>query len=120
MSEVTENQIDEKTQSLKKLAATVYLMQVLAFAFAGIPLFIGLAINFIKRADVAGTWLESHFNWQVNSTIILLAGLAVYGFTWATPFGLFVLLPVIVLYIYRLVIGWNALNSNKPVKGEEI
>lgn len=107
---------DGKLKSLKKFAAIVYICQVITFGFAGLPLFIGLAINYIKRAETKGTWLESHFNWQINTAWITLAGLVLFGLTIGTGISIFILSPTILLLIYRIVIGWNALNSNKPVK----
>lgn len=106
----------EKLQSLKRLAATVYLCQVLSFAFAGLPLLVGVVINFMKRNEVQGTWLESHFNWQITTVWITLAGLALAGLTFEMGIGLFILIPTVMLLVYRIVIGWNALNSEKPVK----
>ena len=107
---------DGKLKSLKKLAAIVYICQVLTFGLAGLPLFIGLAINYIKRAEAKGTWLESHFNWQINSAWITLVGLVLFGLTIGTGISIFILIPTLLLLIYRIVIGWNALNSNKPIK----
>lgn len=107
-----------KLQQLKKYAAAVYLCQVLAFAFAGIPILIGLAIIFMKKKDVAGTWLESHFNWQVKTVWVTLAGFALGGLLFGTGIGVFILIPTVVLLVYRIVIGWNALNSDKAVKDE--
>jgi len=49
-------------EHLKKLTALVYLCQILTFALAGFPLLVGVAINFMYRNDVRGTWLEPHFN----------------------------------------------------------
>jgi len=111
-----QNEDPDNLRALKKLAAIVYLCQVLAFAFAGLPLLIGVVINFIKRNDVQGTWLESHFNWQIKTVWITLAGLALAGLTFETGIGLFILIPTVLLLIYRIVIGWNALNSDRPVK----
>jgi uncharacterized membrane protein len=108
----------EKLQSLKKLATTVYLCQVLAFGFAGLPLLVGVFINFMNRDEVKGTWLESHFNWQINTVWMALAGFALGGLTFEMGIGLFILIPTVILMVYRIVIGWNALNSDKPVKGE--
>lgn len=108
----------EKLKSLKKLAATVYLLQVLSFAFAGLPLLVGVFINFMNRDEVKGTWLESHFNWQVTTVWMALAGFALGGLTFQMGIGLFILIPTVILMVYRIVIGWNALNSDKPVKAE--
>ena len=112
----TEQKETEKLQTLKKLAATVYLCQALTFMLAGLPLLLGVAINFYKRNDVQGTWLESHFDWQIKTVWITLAGFAVSGLTLEMGIGFFTLIATVVLLVYRIVIGWYALNDEKPVK----
>ena len=37
-----------------------------AFIF-GWPSIIAVIINYVKRGDARGTWLESHFNWQIRT-----------------------------------------------------
>ena len=59
MNESSTNQTDiERLHSLKRLATAVYLCQVLAFAFAGVPLLVGVAINFMRQDEFKGTGLE--------------------------------------------------------------
>ena len=41
-------------------------MIVTAF-FTGWPSIIAVIINYVKRADVRGTWLDSHFSWQIRT-----------------------------------------------------
>ncbi len=116
MNDNSTNQIDtERLLSLKRITAIVYLCQVLAFAFAGLPLLVGVAINFIKQEEVQGTWLESHFDWQVKTVWMALAGLALSGLTFMFGIGFFILIATVVLLVYRIVVGWNALNSDRPV-----
>lgn len=105
----------EKLESLKKLTAVVYLCQVLTFALAGLPLLVGVAINFLNRNEVQGTWLESHFNWQIKTVWIALAGFAVAGLTFETGIGFFILIATLLLLVYRIVIGWSTLTANKPI-----
>jgi uncharacterized membrane protein len=107
---------NEELEALKKITALVYLCQIFSFALAGLPLLVGVAINFIKRNQVQGTWLESHFNWQIQTVWITLAGFSLAGLTFETGIGVFILMPTITLLVYRIVIGWNALNSNTPIK----
>ena len=33
----------------------------------GWPSIIAVILNYVKRGDVAGTWLESHFRWQIRT-----------------------------------------------------
>jgi len=117
MNESSTDQIDtEKLSSLRKLTIAVYVCQILAFAFAGLPLLVGVVINLMKRDEVKGTWLESHFDWQIKTAWITLAGLALGGLTFELGIGFFILIATVTLLVYRIVIGWNALNSDQPVK----
>jgi len=103
-------------EALKNITGTVYLCQILAFVLAGLPLIIGVAINLLKRKDVAGTWLESHFNWQINTAWIAFLLFAIAGFTVPFGFGTIVLVFAVLLLGYRIALGWSALNSDKPIK----
>ncbi len=53
-------------------AATV----VGAFVF-GWPSIIAVIINYVKRGEARGTWLESHFRWQIRTFW--------YALLWAGP-----------------------------------
>ncbi len=105
----------EKLQSLKKLATTVYVCQVFAVMMIGLPLFVGVAINFFNRDDVQGTWLESHFNWQIKTAWVSLAGFALAGLTFELGFGVYILLVTVVWLIYRIAIGWYTLSDDQAI-----
>ena len=115
----THQKTPEELQALKRLAATVYLCQLLTFMAAGLPLLIGVALNFFKRDDVQGTWLESHFNWQIKTAWVVLAGFALSGLTLEIGFGFIILLVTVVWMIYRITIGWYALTDGNPIKNEK-
>jgi uncharacterized membrane protein len=89
----------------------------------GWPSIIAVIINYVKRGDARGTWLESHFTWQIRtfwfavlwSCLIFLVGLpltlVIIGFgVWAI--GFFILG---IWAIYRIVMGWSRLSSRRPV-----
>jgi uncharacterized membrane protein len=99
-------------------AATV----VGAFLF-GWPSIIAVIINYVKRGEARGTWVESHFRWQIRTfwlalvwgaTIavgsallaIVLVGIA----TWIV--GLFALG---IWAIVRIARGWIVLANKRPV-----
>jgi uncharacterized membrane protein len=99
-------------------AATV----VGSFIF-GWPSIIAVIINYVKRADARGTWLESHFSWQIRTfwwsllwAIVIsivsfpLAFLLIGFVTW--PVGMFILG---VWAIYRIAVGWSRLSSRRTV-----
>ena len=103
---------DEK--DLKTLAMVVYALQAAGF-FVGLTWIVAVVINYVKRDDVRGTWLESHFTWQIRTFW--------WGLLWAVVGGILVLVLVgfavlfadAVWIIYRIVKGWLNLNENKPV-----
>lgn len=99
-------------------AATV----VGSFLF-GWPSIVAVIINYVKRDDARGTWLASHFAWQIRTfwfallwaSLIGLAGLllaiVLVGFAiWAI--GLFVLG---IWAIYRVARGWLRLQARQAV-----
>ncbi len=108
----------EHLMTLRKLTITVYLCQVLTFFLAGIPLLVGGVINFMNRNAVQGTWLESHFNWQIKTLWMSLAGFALAGLTFNMGIGLYILFPTLALLATRIAIGWTALMAGKPLSGK--
>lgn len=117
---INTQQLDNKTQSLKTTTSIVYLCQVMTFLFAGLPLLIGVVINFMKRDEVEGTWLKSHFDWQIKTVWVTLAGFALAGFTFSTGIGLYILFPTLGFLVYRIAVGWTALTANKPINEENL
>ncbi len=106
----------KRFQSLKKVTQIVYLCQLLSFFLAGLPLLMGVLLNFLNKDEVAGTWLASHFEWQIKTAWVALAGFALAGLTFELGWSVFILIPTIMLMTYRIVVGWNNLNADKPVK----
>lgn len=108
---------NHKLQYLKRIAARVYLYQLLTFALAGLPCFLGVVVSANKNDNIKGTWLESHFNWQIQTTWIVLAGFALAAVTFSKAIGMIILITTLLWMIYRIVIGWYALIHQKPIDG---
>ena len=101
------------------------LMGVLGSAFivtaflTGWPSIIAVIINYVKRGAARGTWLDSHFGWQIRTfwwavlwvviAAILIVTIIGIPFAWllAVIVGLWVL--------YRILRGWTSLANNKPI-----
>ena len=64
----------------KQLAQLAYLL-LGAGLISGITYPIGALISRMQRAKSAGTWLESHFRWQIRTFWISLAAGAGGGHT---------------------------------------
>jgi uncharacterized membrane protein len=104
----------EQEKSLKTLTTVVYALQALAF-FNGITLIVAVIINYVKRDEVAGSWLESHFRWQIRTFWFGLLWGAI-GFVLAfVVVGFAVLFAASIWMIYRIVKGWLTLNDGKPL-----
>jgi len=93
-----------------------------SFVF-GIPSIVAVIMNYARQSDARGTYLESHFTWQIRTFwFAVLWALIVWGLS--LPLMLifvgFLILPlglvlVGVWVIYRVVRGWLALRDRRPV-----
>jgi uncharacterized membrane protein len=72
-------------------------------------------MNYVKKEDVAGTILESHFRWQIRTFWFGLLWAVLGGATFVLVVGWFILFADLVWFIYRIVKGWLRLNENKPM-----
>ena len=105
---------EEKMASLKTLTTVIYGLYALSL-FSGITAIVAIVLNYIKLDDARGTWLESHFSWQIRT------------FWWGVLWGVLGFLTFIILIgwliwcvagiwiIYRIAKGWLNLNDNKPM-----
>jgi uncharacterized membrane protein len=94
-----------------------------SFVF-GIPSIVAVVMNYVRRDEARGTWLESHFSWQLrtfwfaalafllvglfSAPLVLLIGLGIL--TWML--GAFV---VGIWILYRMARGWLRLKDGRPV-----
>ena len=82
---------------------------------ASIPSLVAVILNYVKRSDARGTWVYSHYRWQIRT------------FWWALLWGIIGVLSLIALIgfailgaltlwlIYRIVRGWLRLGSERPM-----
>ncbi len=89
-----------------------------AFVF-GLPSIVAVIINYVKRAEARGTFVESHFRWQIRTFWFALLWCVVGAVLFLTLVGIPVALGVFFLAglwaIYRIVRGWLALRDHKPL-----
>jgi len=85
----------------------------------GLPSLLAVFLNYLKRGEVNGTWLESHFRWQIRTFWFTLLWLIVYGLLIITIIGIpvaWILIALLGLWVgYRVIRGWMALFAIKPV-----
>jgi uncharacterized membrane protein len=85
----------------------------------GWPSIIAVIINYVKRSDVRGTFLDSHFSWQIRTFWWALLWFVLGGLLIVTVVGALLGVPVMILtglwVLYRIARGWLALTSRKPM-----
>lgn len=97
------------------LANIIYFLQALAFLLGGVTFIIAVLLNYLNMHRVKGTWLESHYKWQIKTfwfaLLFVLIGTATVPFL----FGFVVLAGGIIWTVHRIARGWISLNKSKEV-----
>jgi uncharacterized membrane protein len=85
----------------------------------GWPSILAVILNYAKRSDVRGTYLESHFRWQIRTFWFALLWVVIAAFLFITIIGIpFAWLLVVITglwVLYRIARGWLALNEGRPI-----
>jgi uncharacterized membrane protein len=125
---------DERTRSLVNWTTLIYALHagslvigilgtatVVGAFLIGWPSIIAVILNYVKRSEVQGSWLESHFRWQIRTFWFgaLWAALCLLFVVVTLGIGIFVVwLPLIALaiwFVYRVVQGWMRLSARQPM-----
>jgi uncharacterized membrane protein len=93
-----------------------------AFVF-GWPSIIAVIMNYVKRDQVRGTWLDSHFSWQLRTfwwAAMWILVISVISFIFAFVLIGFIMWPIGIALVglwilYRVVRGWLALKDGRAV-----
>jgi uncharacterized membrane protein len=107
--------------ALSLLTGILGAATVIGAFLIGWPSIIAVIMNYIKRSEAGGTWLESHFRWQIRTFWYGAFWAALCGIFVVLTFGigvLFVWLPLGLLaiwFIYRVARGWMALRDRRPM-----
>lgn len=92
---------------------------VSAFVF-GWPSIIAVILNYVKRGEAEGTFIATHFRWQIRTFWFALAWSVLSGVLFITlvgiPFALILIFCVSIWVAYRVIRGWLALSNGKPMQ----
>jgi uncharacterized membrane protein len=121
-------------ESLVKLAHAIYALHAISLVtgiittatvvgafLTGWPSIIAVILNYIYRGDVRGTWLESHFRWQIRTFWFGFLWVALCMLLIVVTLGIGILIAWIPLavvgvwFIYRIAKGWLRLVDRKPM-----
>ena len=105
---------DPKLDSLKTLSTVIYALYALSL-FSGVTAIVAIVLNYIKLEEAKGTWLESHFRWQIHTFWWGLLWFVVGAATWIILIGWIVMGVAFVWFIYRIAYGWLKLNDGLPI-----
>jgi uncharacterized membrane protein len=100
--------------SSKTLTLIVYILQAAAF-LNGLTFLVAVILNYVKQEDVAGTWLASHFRWQIRTFWFSLLWFFVGIVTFFMVIGYFILMATAIWIIYRIVKGIVRLQEGKEM-----
>lgn len=130
----------DKRRSLITYNHITYLLYVVSYFTAGLLWIVPIVMNYAKRHDADGSWLATHFDWQIKTfwysivfgfigvvlAVIGLGGLGLgvfadssnvaLGSTGLAAFGGIMILFSFIWHIYRIVKGWIALSDKRPVQ----
>jgi uncharacterized membrane protein len=89
-------------------------------SFVGsVPSIVAVILNYLKRREARGTWLESHYRWQIRTFWFAIAWVALAAVLFVTligiPFSFAILLFVTVWLVYRIGKGWLRLLDRRPM-----
>jgi len=89
----------------------------------GLPSIIAVIMNYARRSATRGTYLESHFRWQIRTfwyallwaCVILLVSAPFFLVIIGWPMAVFGLWGLGLWIAYRVIRGWLALKDKRPM-----
>jgi uncharacterized membrane protein len=111
--------VENRIADAKRLATICYALYALSCVI-GVTAIAAIIVNYLKRDEVAGTWVASHFEWQIRTFWYGLAGALISWLLMIVLIGFPLMLAVGVWVIYRIVKGWLALADDKAVDATKL
>jgi uncharacterized membrane protein len=109
--------------SLAVLIGITTAASIVGSFVCGIPSIVAVVMNYARVSATRGTFLESHFRWQIRTFwFALLWALIIWAVT-LPLFLVFIGIPLFFVFfgalaiwiIYRVVRGWIALRDRRPM-----
>jgi uncharacterized membrane protein len=110
---------DPRVDSARRIAGICYALYAVSF-LVGVTAIAAIILGYIKREDAGGTWVDSHFRWQIRTFWITLAGSIVFWILSLIVIGIPLLIALYIWAIYRIVKGWLRLYERRSVSPERI
>jgi uncharacterized membrane protein len=89
-------------------------------SFVGsVPSIVAVILNYLKRHDARGTWLESHYRWQIRTFWFAIGWVILAAILFVTligiPFSVAIMIGVTIWLVYRIAKGWLRLLDRRPM-----
>lgn len=104
--------------SLISVGHVIYACYAVGF-FIGITWLVGVIVAYVKRDDARGTWMASHFSWQIRTFWWSMLWFALGWVFFVTIIGIVIAYPLWAIAwlwgLYRVIKGWLRLSDGKAV-----
>lgn len=111
---MTNHEVQVVNDSSQRLTLIIYILYLASF-FIGITAIAAIIINYLKKDEVANTYLASHFRWQIRTFWFAVLWTAIGFITVFLAIGYVILLANGIWMLYRMIRGLLALNERKPM-----
>ncbi|NIE95763.1 hypothetical protein NDN11_03815 [Acinetobacter sp. C26M] len=109
-----ENTPPERQDQLRQYTLIIYVLYAVSI-FVGLTSIAAIIMNYMKRDEVQGTWLASHFEWQIKTFWVTFIT-AIIGFILSfVLIGIPILFAISIWFIYRIVKGLVLFMDNKAI-----
>jgi uncharacterized membrane protein len=92
---------------------------VIGSFIGSLPSIVAVILNYVKRGDARGTWVASHYRWQIRTfwfaVLWALIGWALVLTIIGALVGVPVLIALTLWLIYRIGCGWLRLRDRRPM-----
>ena len=101
------------------VAGLVGTATVVGSFIGSVPSIVAVILNYVKRGDARGTWMASHYRWQIRTFWFALLWFLIGWLLILTVVGAVIGVPVLIALtiwlVYRIARGWLRLNDRRPM-----
>ena len=116
---VTVTHVIYALHAFSALTGLVSAAFVVTAFLTGWPSIIAVIINYVKRSEARGTWLDSHFSWQIRTFWFALLWVVIAAILLVTligiPFAYMIWVVTGLWVLYRIIRGWMTLAGRRPM-----
>lgn len=92
---------------------------VIGSFIGSLPSIVAVILNYVKRGEARGTWMYSHYQWQIRTfwfaVLWALLGWALVFTIIGVVVGVPILIALTLWLLYRIGRGWLRLRDRQPM-----